>query len=513
MKRNISIFIAGATKETRNERECLKILANDLSSAKRAQGISINAMSYKNFDDNQERYNEFIVNEADLVFIILKGGIGDKTKEEFLKAAEAWREKKRPEIIVFLDESTLDEKSSSAGEIRGLIEASLNQQYPVRYSTLEELRSAARTRIERYLEKNSADNQPALASSKKSASVKNLQSPNPIQHEITSKSPKFFRFWQAWLLAALALIAGGLLLWHAVFRAPEPLLVFAGGGSVAQFLKENQKVDVENFDNSIYCRMPSSQSWRMLAEEVNRTIDNENISKNKFYPISISAYKAVDSSFLKASTKEVFKNHAAIISYYLGEDTLMLYLTNNICKKYDVEKSELNASQFKELIQKLHKDNVRILHTTPTSGTLRCWQQYMTPDDSIFFENDFSAIYNATSSTKHLGLGSEYAILGSRYYFIKSLKSDNKAKNSIKEIKIRDTKGIVSKPMYLYFVAYQIKSQTPDIYWIPNEVMQFLEKLNIHDTIWNNTAIWDTKNGLINGGGESLIIPLNERPN
>ena len=128
MKRNISIFIAGATKETRNERECLKILANDLSSAKRAQGININAMSYKNFDDNQERYNEFIVNEADLVFIILKGGIGDKTKEEFLKAAEAWREKKRPEIIVFLDESTLDEKSSSAGEIRGLIEASLNQQ-------------------------------------------------------------------------------------------------------------------------------------------------------------------------------------------------------------------------------------------------------------------------------------------------------------------------------------------------------------------------------------------------
>lgn len=511
MMKDISIFIAGATKETKDERECLKILANDLSYAKRADGISIKAMSYENFNDNQERYNEFIENEADIVFVILKGEIGEKTKEEFVKAAESWREKKRPEVIVFLKENSVEENSYNAGEIRTLMEVLLKQQYPVRYSTLEEFRSAAKTRIEWYIDRVSkqkdseSNNQSVLASTEASSGL-SLNKENPNQNKVMSGSQKFFHFWQAWLLVALALIAGGVLLWYAFLRTPKPFLVFAGGGSVAQFIKETRGVDVDDFDNSIYLRMASSQSWTLLAEEVN----HGDSSNNKFYPISLSADEATEEDFIKACIKEDFKRQALVVRYYMGEDPLVLYLSNNLYDKYKLNKDTLEKEAFTNLINGLHanRNNVQILHTTPSSGTLRCWQKFMNNSDAREIEND-NVIFNDISPTSLVNKDS-FAILGSQYYYMHNLKQNN-----IKRIYIsydKAGKQIVTKPMYLYFVAeYNNKDS---IARIPKEIMSFLKAVISKDnTTWYNKKKWNPFDGyVIVDTTNTVILHLNERP-
>lgn len=527
--KDISIFIAGATKETKEERECLKVLANDLSYEKRGLEVGINAMSYKNFDDNQVRYNEFIEHDADLVFVILKGKLGEKTKEELIKAAEARRENNRPDIVVFLDENSMNEDSSDAGEIRGLMEALLKQQYPVRYKTLEELKSAAKTRIERYLEKISEQKEHVTRSSKKETFPTNA----PCETKRTSRLSGFFRYWQAWLLLALTLIAGGLLLYVglsrndkivSIFNPPptsNPILVFAGGGSVYQYLKSIRGIDVGTPDNSIYIRMPSSQSWMLLAEEVNR----KNNSANKFFPISLSACEAQDSAFVKACTDQEFKKRAAIISYYLGEDTLVLYMTDTIYrnykKKYGLDKPILSKNDFGKLIKELRNDSVQILHTTPTSGTLKCWQTCMDPTDATIIENnDF--IFNEISSIDILNPDDRYVILGSKNYFMQNLKGKSGYENFIIERTIFDEKDglILSKPIYLYFVAYKDKNgistsnsdDSREKVWLPDEVMRFLKQLKIEDEVKKDTLKWNFEKGFIYNDNPRVILHLNERP-
>ena len=59
MDKIIKIFIAGA-KELKQERNCIKVLANDLSSKYESRGMHIIAHSYEHFDDNQKSYNDYI---------------------------------------------------------------------------------------------------------------------------------------------------------------------------------------------------------------------------------------------------------------------------------------------------------------------------------------------------------------------------------------------------------------------------------------------------------------------
>ena len=93
---DVSIFLAGATT-LEAEREQLKILANDMSSDAYMQGLNVKAFSYDNFNDNQDQYNVFIENNADIFILIIKDGLGIKPKEEFEKAAVSFQSKKHSE--------------------------------------------------------------------------------------------------------------------------------------------------------------------------------------------------------------------------------------------------------------------------------------------------------------------------------------------------------------------------------------------------------------------------------
>ncbi len=147
-ERNLSIFIAGS-KNLKEERAKLKILANDISSEAYMQGINIKAFSFDNFIDNQDKYDKFIETNTDIFILIIKEHLGDKSKEEFIRAANSFKKKKCPEIIIFFHESVVN-----SDEIYGLMAEHLGTQYyAVDYSSIDDLIAKARKRIDWYIKK------------------------------------------------------------------------------------------------------------------------------------------------------------------------------------------------------------------------------------------------------------------------------------------------------------------------------------------------------------------------
>ena len=140
MKKNISIFVAGS-KALKEERNALKALAHDLNLEydEKRIGIHIKTKSYEDFRDDQTIYNNFIENNADIAIFILKDSIGIYTEKELIIAAKAYREKKIPEIIVFLNKDR--EETPQVGKIQNLLKEHLgNHFFFVEYNDNEDLK-------------------------------------------------------------------------------------------------------------------------------------------------------------------------------------------------------------------------------------------------------------------------------------------------------------------------------------------------------------------------------------
>lgn len=79
--------------------------------------VQIEGKTYKDFsealsekeDGNQGDYNEYIKDKADIVFFVIDHGVGDKTVLEYELAVSAFKEKGRPEIVVFCNKNSSDE--------------------------------------------------------------------------------------------------------------------------------------------------------------------------------------------------------------------------------------------------------------------------------------------------------------------------------------------------------------------------------------------------------------------
>lgn len=97
---NIHIFVAGA-KDLKQQRTALKALGNDLNAEYEHSGIDANLSirTYENFGENQEEYNKFIQEKADLIIFVLEGKIGPYTEKEFLLAYQQLQQKNHPKIM------------------------------------------------------------------------------------------------------------------------------------------------------------------------------------------------------------------------------------------------------------------------------------------------------------------------------------------------------------------------------------------------------------------------------
>ena len=146
----ISIFIAGA-KNLKEQRLGLKALTNDLNAkyAKKGWDVSLNMNSYENFGEKQSDYNDFILNQANIIIFVLKDRIGQKTEDEYLLATNAYKLNGHPEVITFLH--AFEERTPEIDHIEQLVNSATDTYY-VDYTNTEDLIAKAKDRINTFVE-------------------------------------------------------------------------------------------------------------------------------------------------------------------------------------------------------------------------------------------------------------------------------------------------------------------------------------------------------------------------
>ena len=143
--KTLSVFVAGA-KNLQPLRLRLKAMANDLNNEYKRNGwdIAVNMVSYENFGDEQNIYNKFITEEADMILFLLEDRIGPKTEEEYRLTVETQKKKGHPEHCVFLKE--FETQTNEIAHIEELMSSTSNKYY-VCYKNPEDLLSKAKTRV------------------------------------------------------------------------------------------------------------------------------------------------------------------------------------------------------------------------------------------------------------------------------------------------------------------------------------------------------------------------------
>ena len=495
MKKTINIFVAGA-KALKEERNALKALAHDLNSEydDKRIGIHIKTKSYEDFRDDQNIYNHFIEEKADIVIFVLKDKIGEHTEDEFIKAAAAYKEKKIPEIVVFLNKDR--QETPEIEKIQNLLEEHLGKRYFVEYEDSEELKMKAKKRIDYFVRPTFQMNQRA----------------------------------NKWILSslfALVFLFAGLFIWSYFFnthtgQTADPAgkrtpaldsttqsLLFAGGGTVNNFIKA-KGINLDEYPNAIYASMPSGTAWPLIAEEYNRRTKLQNDNEMRFVSIILSAARADKEKMLKSCQEEVFYNDACIVECYLGEDSMKVYVSNKFIdnEKYGINRNRhtISASELRNYIIRYAdtKDSVYFYSTSETSGTRGTYNQYLlngnNKKDVNELCNDKIHKYNETDPNRYFI--EPYIVMGSNYYHPLNI---NK-KDYTPYIFTDDNGKCVAKPIYLYFVAFKNKNK-PTYYTIPKRIFDFLMKIEITRKAINNNN--DYKKHQINAKG--LIEQLTKR--
>lgn len=487
MKKNVSIFVAGAQK-LKTERYALKALVHDLNTRYHEKNIDVHIemKSFEDFKDNQTEYDNYISQKADMAIFVLDGCVGDYTRSEFYTAVKAYNQKQIPEIIVFLKKH--DEETEGIKEIQELLKEGFGDNYYyVTYENESDLKTKAETRITRFV--------------------------SPEEHIRGVRKWRMTSFFTS-LIAFLFI--GGLLLFQSISKNNKPIIIFAGGGSVVNFIKDNTKdsVNVKDYPNSIYMNLASSLAWSLLAEEAERT-KNEEGGKREFVSICLSADK-IDSTFFNEKTKGSFSD-ASIVGYYLGEDPLVVYISKELPNKLSIHLSNdttINTNELVQLIQETTEgtDMGRIFTTSEHSGTLRLYQKCISEIDPsirldslliknktyLFYQNSRLDYINRLLDESSLG----YSILGSKHY-----RAENVPKNNYKELYLKKDSGYISKPMYAYFVASKEKGG----FKIRKQVINFLKDIGAPERLDKST--WESIiNGKFVGNGLSEYITyINDR--
>lgn len=322
----------------------------------------------------------------------------------------------------------------------------------------------------------------------------------------------------------------------------EPMLVFAGGGSVRNYLLgiDSSLLDVRN---SINIAMASGSAWRVLPEEYHCRFPNEESGKsNKFTTICLSARK-IETTGNFYMEYIPYLEKAIVVEVFLGDDPLVAYVSNDIRDKWKMKHTD--SILLDTLAHKLqwiikNKENVSIYTTNKTSGTLEQYkksfqdlkyktsfhlQDSMMLQDSItklhlnskrdtvlikriqksietrsivdlekmiddklaftFYDMTpsnciYSCYQEETPATSNENITNmRFIILGSKYYKVKEFDKSNN-KNKINELCILDDerKPIV-KPMYLYFLAIKDTNPHHDNWFIVDDcIVEFLKELD-----------------------------------
>ena len=322
-----------------------------------------------------------------------------------------------------------------------------------------------------------------------------------------------------WVVSILAIVLVGDLGWY-LYKSIEPLLVFAGGGSVRNFLLEspefkNEKngegIDIRKGRNSINIAMASGSAWRVLAEEYQfRNMKDPKL--NKFTTICLSA-DTISGTFYSEYLEDL--DGYIIAAVFLGNDTLYSYISNGVKDYWKIGdantiSSDVLGHNIQEIINtetiivNRKPKKVRIFTTNKTSGTLesykKCLSNYIHLEQmidsgkvSIFYDNMAAKNIDTYKTENSSDNFRDFIILGSKYYTVKMVK------DKCKPLKLLDKNShSISKQMYLYFLA---KEKDTNKYEIDKRVIKFLKKLEKHNKKIKSTQTtrWDEimKTGII----------------
>lgn len=449
MSNNINIFVAGA-KELKQERTCIKALANELSSKYQSRGINIIAQSYEHFKDDQKVYNAFIENETDIAIFIIDGGLGEKTKDEFFTATDSLSRVKHPEVIVFMRKQ--DQETPKMEDARKIVSTRLGDKYYVEYENLEELKQKAEDRIDK------AALETSYTTGKRKLGI-----------------------YKTLFLISLLFIAGRAA-WYIFHKPPtsimsetpnppliienkvdSSLIVFAGGGTVRNFVSvktdnrpNGNKIDIDKYPNSINIPLPSSSAWHILKEEAEQF---KRSGRQKYYTICLSAGKMDEFSELN---KPSDPKKPKIVEIRIGDDNSIVYISKDLYKKClelndetlkELKNGKITCKQLVTLMNKINNNelNATIYSTAKTSGTLRSYSDPIKANlgDSIAkIIHEYKVFYDHTQLDEINE--DDFLLLGSEYYKIPGI--ENKCERLI----FTNEKGdAIFKPIYLYFLAYK----------------------------------------------------------
>jgi hypothetical protein len=237
----------------------------------------------------------------------------------------------------------------------------------------------------------------------------------------------------------------------------------------------------------------SGTSWDLLAEEANRYNNNE--GQRRIISICLSADE-IDTSFFNEKTKNCWEN-ACIVGYFLGEDPLMVYLSEGLAEERHISNdSIISHGELAKLIRDSKKDSICIFSTSEKSGTLRQYQKCLKKIDRtldlknmlesgmshLFYQDTKLDYINKLSSRNDIPV---FAILGSKHYTVNSLLL-LKSNDAYKKFYLKDDSGLVCKPMYVYFVA----SKNDQDLNIQEPIIEFLKNINaerhVNESIWKN---------------------------
>lgn len=316
-----------------------------------------------------------------------------------------------------------------------------------------------------------------------------------------------------WIIFSIMSVLIGDLVLH-LYRDKQPLIVFAGGGSVRNYLMEpkNYDIDVREYPNSINIALASGSSWRVLAEEYQfRKIKNPKL--NKFTTICLSA-DTMSGMFYSEYMSNL--DNTIIASVYLGDDNLVTYISKGILENWNMLGNRtIPPKTLAQIIDTIietkqeiliNNKRVRVFTTTKTSGTLeaykKCLSNYINLEKmidsakvSFFYDNmDPKTIDTYTLNRDEKTYYREFIILGSQYYYVKG-KGES--------LNLIDSNKFIPKKMYLYFLAQGDDNQHK--YKIDSRILKFLNMLDVKSKKNNinmrksEHSKWDgiLKNGII----------------
>ena len=457
--KKINLYISCSTKSDvlSNQKKTINNLRDELNEeyAKNGFVVKINTVGYDDPESRENIYRIFIHHTADIVVFLVAAKSDkkemDRLERELERVVKRHNKESRPEILIYLPK---DAKGSLSGKAEKMIKE--NQINIKKIEDADSLKVSVEQNIRAYI-----DSYDML------------------------KKVKRWAILRSWALfpgtPVLLILTIIIICWLYNYWSQKRLLI-AGGGSAEHFIEyyaksHTGKNDVTKGMFRIYSPIPSRNAYRLLTEETQMDIVDENYENRSFYTIILSAGEANIYDFLRCGpTKDTnikknnikkFREVGVVIGIHMGMDSLVVY--SKIQDSLSKMPRRILPDALNDSIISLGKD---ILYTTNVgSGTLGAYNESFKSKhkDTIVPLEDH--VFYSSNSIERDSNNNKWIALGSQYYSPKHKVTDGVDTTFVDSVK--------PKQVYIYFMKY--KEKNIDKFVIPKETKKFLEDIGIPD--------------------------------